>query len=114
MESKYGGIDSRDIKCADKSPNTIQAGISFDKLEDGTHVLLFHFLQGLETGIIVQTTKSMHLSGENVSLLEAYLSGIKKDIEQNCKSCQDLNDTYMYLGTTCPECNRPFRSVIIK
>lgn len=110
-KSKYAGIDERMIKCCDSNPNTIEAGISFDKLDNGTNVLRFHFLEQLPSGTLTQTTRSMYLNGENVSLLEAYLSGIKNDIEQNCKSCQDLNEAYMYLGTTCPECNRPFRSV---
>lgn len=110
-KSKYQGIDERMIKCCDPNPNTIEAGISFDKLEDNTNVLRFHFLERLPSGTLNQRTKTMQLNGKNVALLEAYISGIKKDIEQNCKSCQDLNGAYMYLGTTCPECNRPFRSV---
>jgi hypothetical protein len=112
-QTKFFGIDERLIKCSDPNPDTIEAGISFDKLEDGTNVLRFHFLEQLPSGILTQTTKSMHLNGENISLLGASISGIKKDIEQNCKSCEDLNGAYMYLGTTCPECNRPFRQVKI-
>ena len=45
METKYKGIDEREIKCCDKCEGTIESGISFDQLENGTNVLRFHFLE---------------------------------------------------------------------
>lgn len=69
--SKYKGIDEREFKCCDNSDNTIEAGISFDALEDGTNVLRFHFLDyvdiGTNNGILDQRTKTMYLDKSTIS-----------------------------------------------
>lgn len=75
--SKFKGIDEREIKCCDTSETTIEAGISFDELENGQHVLRFHFLDYIEHGkdgklenpILIQRTKSMYLNKENTQQL---------------------------------------------
>lgn len=74
--SKYPGIDEREICCCDSNPNTIEAGISFDQLSDGTHVLRFHYLD-LQAGRITQETKSMYLDKANTKQLIAALKSLK-------------------------------------
>lgn len=82
----YKGIDSRKIKCSDKSEGTIQAGISFD--QDGDqHILNFHFLhkisfQKTNKTIIDQTTKSMYLDAHNTQQLIKHLKTIQKSIKK--------------------------------
>lgn len=68
MESKYNGIDEREIKCCSDNPNSIEAGISFDE-HDGVPVLRFHFLGYVNGTILNQETKSMHLNKENTQQL---------------------------------------------
>jgi hypothetical protein len=69
MQTKYKGIDQRQIKCCDESETTIEAGISFDVLENGTNILVFHFLENiiLNSGktLLLQKSKSMHLNKDN-------------------------------------------------
>jgi len=68
--SKFDGIDERVIKCSDKAPGTIQAGISFDKLENGQNVLRYHFLAiPFLNGKVTQITRSMYLNKENTAQL---------------------------------------------
>lgn len=74
MESKYNGIDEREVKCCDTSDNTIEAGISFEQLENGTNVLRFHFLELIQGKVLDQRTKSMYLNKENTKELIALLS----------------------------------------
>jgi hypothetical protein len=70
--SKYKGIDSREIKCCDKSKTTIEAGISFD-IEGKQNILRFHFLEYIpgENGnkILHQETKTMWLNKKNTKQL---------------------------------------------
>ncbi len=62
MESKFKGIDSREIKCCSENTNSIEAGISFEK-DEGVNVLRFHFLDYIAgTGLLHQQTKAMHLN----------------------------------------------------
>lgn len=76
MYKKYGGIDSREIICSDNSDETIEAGISFDKLGK-QNILKFHFLDLIEYGkngklekpILHEKTKSMLLDKENTKQL---------------------------------------------
>ncbi|MDO8609692.1 MAG: hypothetical protein Q7R95_04035 [bacterium] len=76
MKSKYGGIDSREIKCCCESQNCIESGISFE----GT-MLNFHFLdyisKPLGGKILHQATKSMKLNKETAQLLVNELKKIK-------------------------------------
>ena len=84
MKSKYGGIDSRDIKCCDTSHLTNEAGISFDS-DDGKEILRFHFLEYVkpkgEHAFLTQTTKSMHLDKNNVDQLIEALQEIKSSLK---------------------------------
>ena len=79
--SKYKGIDEREVKCCDKNENTIEAGISFDILYNGTNILRFHYLDHIENmhdiSILTQRTKSMHLNKENTKQLIEMLSSLK-------------------------------------
>lgn len=75
--SKYGGIDEREIKCCDKSPTTIEAGISFD-VDGEQNILRFHFLEIISgTNILTQTTKTMWLDKENTQELINELKKLK-------------------------------------
>lgn len=76
MESKYKGIDERQIKCCCNNPNCIESGISFD--ED---FLFFHFLEHDETIGLHQTTKAMMLNKENINQLIQALKEYKKDLK---------------------------------
>lgn len=73
----YNCIDEREIKCFDNSPGTIQAGISFDSLEDGTPVLRFHYLELLMGKLVTQRTKSMYLNKKNTNELIKALKQLK-------------------------------------
>lgn len=71
--SKYKGIDSRVIKCANEDTNSIEAGISFDEYQ-GKPSLRFHFLQQMQTYtnsmfFYEQVTKAMLLNKENTNQL---------------------------------------------
>ena len=70
--SKFKGIDSREIKCCDKSETTIEAGISFDN-DEGQNILRFHFLDYIHkkdgSKLLHQQTKSMWLNKENTEQL---------------------------------------------
>ena len=70
--SKYNGIDSREIKCCDKSETTIEAGISFDE-DECQNILKFHFLDYTNkkdgSKMLHQKTKSMWLNKENTKQL---------------------------------------------
>lgn len=76
MESKYNGIDQRDIKCCCDNPNCCEAGISIDE-----NCLKFHFLEYIpmsgEKIMLTQTTKSMMLNKENVNELIKELKQLK-------------------------------------
>ena len=71
MESRYKGIDSRQIKCACNNPRCIESGLSFDEM-DGKATLQFHFLELIKYGkyglvtppILHQNTKLMQLDKE--------------------------------------------------
>jgi len=80
--SEYLGIDSREIKCCDKSETTIEAGISFD-CDEGQHILRFHFLDYIikkdGSKIPRQETKSMWLNKENIKQLITALEAIKTE-----------------------------------
>ena len=70
---KFKGIDSREVKCCDKSETTIEAGISFDS-DNGQNILRFHFLdlvrkQDGSGYILHQETKSMWLNKEATNQL---------------------------------------------
>lgn len=85
--SKYQGIDSREIKCCDPSPKTIEAGISFDH-DNGQNILKFHFLEYIESideskEILTQITKSMWLNKENTQQLINALQELTFDDEAN-------------------------------
>ena len=71
--SKYNGIDEREVKCCDTSKTSVEAGISFDELENGQKVLRFHFLNYINTKdgsrILTQETKSMWLNKKNINQL---------------------------------------------
>lgn len=77
MASKYNGIDEREIKCSDKNEGTIESGISFDRLEDGTNVLRFHFLVLTNSEILYQKTKTMYLDKSNTKQLIELLSNLE-------------------------------------
>jgi hypothetical protein len=75
MDSKYKGIDSRDIKCCCNNSNCIEGGISIE--EDW---LFFHFIDSLGTGdkrIYHQTSKAMVLNRETRDELVKRLKAIK-------------------------------------
>ena len=78
MPAKFEGIDERTVKCCDTAANTIQAGISFDTLEENNlYALRFHFLEHLDAGagnVLHQTTRSMHLNAQNTAELIRHLS----------------------------------------
>lgn len=77
--TKYRGIDQREIDCCDPSETTIEAGISFDVLENGQNVLRFHFLEYLDPKnkkLLNQTTKSMWLDKDNTKQLISALQGL--------------------------------------
>lgn len=78
MYKKYLGIDSRDIRCVSKNPNSIEAGISFDSDEDAT-ILRFHFLEFTNTRkpFLTETTKHMHLSKETRDELVKQLQSLE-------------------------------------
>lgn len=76
---KYKGIDARRIKCCDNAPNTVQAGISFDYVDDQTPVLLFHFIDNIgsrENPLLHQTTKSMYLNKKTIKALRKQLKNL--------------------------------------
>lgn len=79
--SKFNGIDRRVIKCSDtQSDDTIEAGISFEKLDDNecVYALNFHFLDKVKySEIVIQKTKSMHLNKENTRQLIQALKALK-------------------------------------
>lgn len=82
MQSKYQGIDSRQIKCCSENTNSIEAGISFDyDDEKNVNILRFHFLSYIKVEnnlpILHQETKSMHLNKENTKELIAALKQLK-------------------------------------
>lgn len=75
MESKFRGIDSRDIKCCCTNANCIKGGITIE--EDW---LFFHFLDTIKTSdkkIIYQTSKAMVLNRETRDELVKRLKAIK-------------------------------------
>lgn len=79
METKYNGIDERQIKCCDNSDNTIEAGISFEQLENGTNVLRFHFLELIGGKVLDQRTKTMYLDKKNTAELIKSLNELNFD-----------------------------------
>ena len=69
MESKYKGIDNREIKCCCDNPNCSEGGISFDT-DENINMLNFHFLDYINgTEILHQETKTMYLDKENTKEL---------------------------------------------
>lgn len=80
---KYKGIDERKVKCCDQNPNTIEAGISFDQLDNGTNVLRFHFLELIKGEVLYQTTKTMFLDKKNTTELINSLMKLKFDENKN-------------------------------
>ena len=75
MDSKYKGIDSRDIKCCCNNINCIEGGISIE--EDW---LFFHFMDSIGTGdkrIFCQTSKAMVLNRATRDELVNRLKSIK-------------------------------------
>lgn len=81
MATKYKGIDERQIKCCDNADNTIEAGISFEQLENGTNVLRFHFLDMIAGKILDQKTKTMYLNKKNTKKLIRELHNILSTFE---------------------------------
>lgn len=79
MNSKYKGIDQREIKCCCGDPNCNESGISFSE----GNMLNFHFLESRLTGLIfgkielTQTTKAMILNKETARQLIKHLKTIK-------------------------------------
>lgn len=73
MATKYKGIDERQIKCCDNADNTIEAGISFEQLENGTNVLRFHFLDMIAGKVLDQRTKTMFGMRQTIELLHEKL-----------------------------------------
>jgi uncharacterized protein (DUF1499 family) len=78
MESKYKGIDAREIKCCCNNPNCIESGISFDK-----DYLFFHFLEYDENGSLHQIRKAMMLNKENINQLIQSLKDYKKQFRKD-------------------------------
>lgn len=80
MQSKYKGIDSRDIKCCCNEPNCAETGISFDE-DEGQKMLKFHFLHyryiNKTEKILEQKTKTMFLNKENTKELITALKQLK-------------------------------------
>ena len=79
-ESKYKGIDSRDIKCCCDDSECPEAGISFEG-----DMLDFHFLEyiGNANPILHQKTKSMKLSRKTANQLIKHLQEIKFTRKRN-------------------------------
>jgi hypothetical protein len=76
METKYKGIDQRQIKCACDNPNYAETGISFDFDEEET-LLRFHFLEYSDAGFYYQRTKSMVLTKQTAKELIKALKQLK-------------------------------------
>jgi uncharacterized protein (DUF1499 family) len=78
MESKYKGIDQREIKCCCENPNCCESGISFDE-----NFLRFHFLT--TEPCLHQETKAMMLNKENIDQLINALKRTKKELKNGSK-----------------------------
>jgi hypothetical protein len=76
LDTKYRGIDERQIKCACGDENCSQTGISFENTFDENH-LRFHFLEDSGAGFLYQRTKSMVLTKQTAKELIKALKQLK-------------------------------------
>ena len=108
MESKYKGVDQRQIKCCDKAKDTIEAGISFEN-NQGQDILNFHFLEYINLSgkpILIQRNRSMWLNKENVEQLIEELQEINKGLSKcclnnKCFACKNDKCTMLHLFNVC-------------
>lgn len=107
MESKFRGIDSRDIKCCCTDANCIGGGISIE--EDW---LFFHFLDTIQAGdkkILHQTSKAMVLNRETRDELVKRLKQIKFP-----KKIMEKEEKYVVIRRTFSvENDNPCKKLII-